>query len=119
MAKQCDGGHFGDIGCRMYGLDGAIDTHYGGKVSILGSNPYKGGETGNLYPEGTSANIATFYDNITKGEFANTTVAPSIRSNLASILGRDAAYKRREFTWAELIKANEKLESDVIKGLKA
>ncbi len=118
MAKQCDGGHFGDIGCRMYGLDGAIDTHYGGKVSILGSNPYKGGETGNLYPEGTSANIATFYDNVTKGEFANTTVAPSIRSNMASILGRTAAYKHHEVTWAEIIKANEKLESDVIKDLK-
>jgi myo-inositol 2-dehydrogenase/D-chiro-inositol 1-dehydrogenase len=119
MAKQCDGGHFGDIGCTMYGLDGAIDTHYGGKVSILGSNPYKGGETGNLYPEGTAANIATFHDHITKGQFANSTVGPSVRSNLTSILGREAAYKRREVTWDELLKANEKLESDVIKGLKA
>ena len=119
MAKQCDGGHFGNNGCLMYGLDGAIDTHYGGKVSILGSNPYRGGETGNLYPEGTSANIATFYDYITKGRFANTTVAPSVRSNLASILARDAAYKGGVLTWDEMIKANEKLESDVIKGLKA
>jgi len=119
MAKQCDGGDFGDIGCRMYGLDGAIDTHYGGDVSVRGSNPYKGGNTGNLYPEGTSANIATFYDNITKARFDNPTVAPSVRSNLASILGRGAAYKRREVSWDEMVKANEKLESDVIKGLKA
>ena len=119
IAKQCDGGHFGNIGCTMYGLDGAIDTRYGGKVSILGSNPYKGGETGNLYPEGTSANIATFYDNITKGQFANTTVGPSVRSNLASILARDAAYKGSVLTYDEMLKANEKLESDVIKGLKA
>ena len=118
MAKQCDGGHFGNNGCLMYGLDGAIDTHYGGKVSILGSNPYKGGETSNLYPEGTSANIATFYDNITKGRFDNTTVAPSVRSNLASILAREAAYKHSVVTWDEMVKANEKLESDVIKGLK-
>ncbi len=118
IAKQCDGGHFGNIGCTMYGLDGAIDTRYGGNVSIQGSNPYKGGETGNLYPEGTAANIATFYDNITKGQFANTTVAPSVRSNLASILARDAAYKGSLLTFDELLKANVKLESDVIKGLK-
>jgi len=119
MAKQCDGDEFGDNGCRMYGLTGTIDTHYGGNVAISGSNPYKGGNTGNLYPEGTSANIATFHDLITKGQFANTTVAPSVRSNLASILARDAAYKGSVFTWDEMIKANKKLESDVIKGLKA
>ena len=119
MAKQCDGGHFGNNGCLMYGLTGAIDTHYGGKVSIQGSNPYKGGSTGNLYPEGTSANIATFYNNITKARFDNPTVAPSVRSNLASILARDAAYKGSVVTWDEMLKASEKLESDVIKGLKA
>jgi predicted dehydrogenase len=119
MAKQCDGGDLGDIGCRMYGLDGAIDTHYGGEVTIRGNNPYKGGETGQLYPEGTSANIAAFYDNIAKSNFANTTVAPSVQSNLTSILGRNAAYNRSEVSWDEMIKANEKLESDIIKSLKA
>ncbi|MEE9370575.1 MAG: Gfo/Idh/MocA family oxidoreductase [Sedimentisphaerales bacterium] len=119
MAKQCDGGDLGDIGCRMYGLDGAIDTHYGGEVTIRGNNPYKGGETGQLYPEGTSANIAAFYDNITRSNFTNTTVAPSVRSNLTSILAREAAYKHSVVTWDEMVKANEKLESDIIKGLKA
>jgi predicted dehydrogenase len=119
MAKQCDGGEFGDIGCRMYGLTGAIDTHYGGDVAISGTNPYKGGNTGNLYPEGTSANIAAFYDNITKSRFDNPTVAPSVRSNLASILARNAAYKGSLLTYDEMLKANEKLESDVVKGLKA
>jgi len=103
----------------VYGLTGTIDTHYGGNVAISGSNPYKGGKTGNLYPEGTSANIATFYDNITKRRFDNPTVAPSVRSNLASILAREAAYKHSVVTWDEMVKANEKLESDVIKGLKA
>jgi len=117
-AKQFGEG-YGDTGCRIYGLKGTIDTHYGGNVSIRGRNPYKGGDTGNLYPEGTAANIAEFYDNITKGRFANTTVAPSVRSNLASVLGRIASYSRREVTWDEMIKANEKLESDVVKQLKA
>jgi len=120
MAKQCDGGEFGDAGCTMYGLDGAIDTHYGRKVAIGGTNPYPGGDTGNLYPEGTAANIAAFHDNITKKQFANTTVAASVRSNLTAILGRTAAYKNGEkVTWDEMLKSNEKLESDIIKDLKA
>jgi hypothetical protein len=42
-----------------------------------------------------------------------------VRSNLASILARDAAYKGGLLTFDEMLKANEKLESDVIKGLKA
>jgi predicted dehydrogenase len=117
-AKQFGQG-YSDSGCRVYGLKGTIDTHYGGEVSIRGSTPYKGGNTGNLYPEGTSANIAEFHDNILKGQCANATVAPSVRSNLASILGRIASYKRQEVTWDEMMQANEKLEWDAIKQLKA
>jgi predicted dehydrogenase len=117
-AKQFGEG-YSDIGCRIYGLKGTIDTHYGGNVSIRGSNPYKGGQTGNLYPEGTAANIAEFYNNISNARFTNPTVAPSVRSNLASILGRIGSYKRREVSWNEMIQENEKLESDVVKQLKA
>jgi hypothetical protein len=117
-AKQFGAG-YGDIGCRIYGLKGTIDTHYGGDVSIRGSNPYKGGHTGNLYPEGTAVNIAEFYDNITKTQFANPTVAPSVRSNLASILGRIGSYRRCEVPWDEMVQENEKLESDVVKQLRA
>jgi len=117
-AKQFGEG-YGDIGCRIYGLKGTVDTHYGGNVSIRGSNPYKGGQTGNLYPEGTAINIAEFYNNVIKAQFTNPTVAPSVRSNLASILGRIGSYKRREVSWDEMIQENEKLESDIVKQLKA
>ncbi len=117
-AKQFGEG-YADIGCRIHGLKGTIDTHYGGDVSIRGSKPYKGGNTGNLYPEGTAANIGLFYDQVTKGQFGNPTVPPSVRSNLASILGRTASYKRQEIGWDEMMKANERLESDVVKRLKS
>jgi hypothetical protein len=40
-----------------------------------------------------------------------------VRSNLTTILGRTAAYRRAEVTWEELLKANEKLEAN-LKGLK-
>jgi len=117
-AKQFGEG-YSDIGCRMHGLKGTIDTHYGGEVWIHGSNPYKGGNTGNLYPEGTSANIAEFHDQITQGQSANATVAPSVRSTLAAILGRNACYKRQEVTWDEMMQANERLHWDAIEKLKA
>jgi myo-inositol 2-dehydrogenase / D-chiro-inositol 1-dehydrogenase len=117
-AKQFGEG-FGNIGCRMYGLRGTIDTAYGGDVSIRGRKPYRGGNTGNLYPEGTAANIAEFYDQVAGRHFINATVAPSVRSNLTSILGRDASYANREVTWKEMMEANQRLESEVVKKLKA
>jgi predicted dehydrogenase len=116
--KQGGTDDFGGIVCTMFGTAGAIDTHYGGQVAIRGNMPYKGGKTSEIYWEGASKNIADFYDNITKGRYANTTVAPSVRSTLTSILGRSAAYESREMTWDRMIKASEKLEAD-LRGLKA
>jgi len=36
-----------------------------------------------------------------------------VRSNLTTILGRAAAYQRREVTWDEMMRTNEKLEYDL------
>jgi myo-inositol 2-dehydrogenase / D-chiro-inositol 1-dehydrogenase len=109
---------YSETSCRMYGMVGTIVTNYGGDVLIRGAVPYRGGNTGNLYPEGAEANIAEFHENITKKRFANGTVAPSVRSTLASILGRMAAYEGRDVTWEEMMQARETLESDVVKHLK-
>ena len=103
-----------DIMCRVYGAKGTADTHYFGKVWMRSTEEiFNGGELGNLFTDGVVRNIATFYDNVTKGDFSNPTVAPSVRSNLTTILGRTAAYRRREVTWDELLKANEKFEFDL------
>ncbi len=115
-SKQCGLG-YDDIMCRIYGSEGTIDTHYGGAVSITGKTPYEGGDTGNLFTEGAVANIADFYDNVTNSRWSNPTVEPSVRSNLTSILGRTAAYQRREVTWDEMINANEKIDGK-LEGLK-
>jgi hypothetical protein len=45
-----------------------------------------------------------------KGNFSNSTVAPSVRSKLTTILGRTAAYRGSEVTWDEMMKAGEKWE---------
>ena len=118
---HCKQGGTDDVGgivCTVWGTEGAIDTHYGGEVSIRGKVPYAGGETSEIYWGGASRNIADFYENITKGRYVNTTVLPSVRSTLTSILGRSAAYKRSEMTWEEMMKANEKLEVTFLKDLK-
>jgi predicted dehydrogenase len=116
-SKQCGEG-WEDIGCRGFGARGTVDTHYFGDVSIRGKVPFKGGNVGNLYSDGVVANIATFYDSIINAKYENTTVAPSVRSNLTTILGRTACYKGQPLTWDEMMKANEKFEFDT-KGMKA
>ena len=107
-SKQLGAG-WDDILCRMYGTEGTIDTHYFGEVSIKGKTPYAGGKVEDLYPNGAIRNIAAFHDNVTQGRFSNDTVAPSVRSNLTTILGRMAAYGQRGVTWEEMMTANERL----------
>jgi predicted dehydrogenase len=106
-----------DIVCRMYGSQGTIDTHYAGDVAIRGEVPYEGGKAQQLYGRGAERNIAAFYDNVTQSRFSNPTTAPSVRSNLTTILGRTAAYKHAEVTWEELMKSKESLDPK-LHGLK-
>jgi len=111
----------GGILNRMYGSDGVLETAYGGKCSIRGKakSHFKGGSSGNIFTTGAVTNIATFYDNIVGNNFANSTVEPSVRSVLTTILGRTAAYTSEKTYWTDIIKKNEKLDADFIKKLKA
>jgi predicted dehydrogenase len=99
-----------DIQCRVYGREGTIDTHYFGVVKVLCDDAYNGGKMINLYTDGAANNIAAFYKAVTLGNYSNATVEPSVRSNLVTILGRSAAYRRAEVTWNEMLKKNEKYE---------
>jgi len=108
---------YDDIMCRVYGLKGTADTHYSGKVTLRSNEDAFNGDTPNLYADGAVRNIATFHKNLQTNDHSNPTVAPSVRSNLVTILGRTAAYRNREVTWDEIMKANEKLEAD-LRGLK-
>jgi predicted dehydrogenase len=107
-----------DIACWVLGQRGTAETHYGGNVIVRGQQTYRGGNTGPIYQQGAVTNIQDFHKNITAGNFANETVAPSVRSNLTCILGRTAAYTGRMVTWDEMIKANEKLDAK-LEGMKA
>ncbi len=117
FASKQFGEGYDDILCRMYGAKGVIDTHYAGSVAIWGKNPYEGGKSPGLYKDGAVRNIATFYENVTGGRFSNPTTAPSVRSNLTTILGRTAAYHRAEVTWEQLMRSEEKMDPQLY-GLK-
>ncbi len=110
FASKQYGAGYDDIGNRMYGPRGTIDAHYFGTVLIHGEKSYKGGRLGNLYTDGVVVNIAGFHTAIAKGDCSNPTVPPSVRSNLTTILGRTAAYKKAEVTWDEMLKTAEKLD---------
>ncbi len=107
-----------DIMCRVFGLQGTVDTHYAGRVAVLAKEVHTDGNSPGLYADGAIANIATFHDSILKGDHTNPTVTPSVRSNLTTILGRTAAYNNSMVTWDEMMRKREHLEPD-LKGLKA
>jgi predicted dehydrogenase len=108
---------YDDIMCRAYGLNGTVETHYSGKVTLRTRDDAYSGDTRNLYAEGAIANIAAFHRQITAGDVANPTVVPSVRSNLTTILGRMACYQKREVTWTEMMQKKEKWQFDT-NGLK-
>lgn len=116
-AKQVGFG-FDDIMVRAHGESGSAETNYGGKCWLRSRDDRFEGGTDNIYLVGVEKNMVTFYDMISKGDCSNGTVAPSVRSNLTTILGRTAAYKQTEVTWAQMIKAAEKWKFDT-KGMKA
>ena len=102
-----------EIVCRAYGAEGYFYSDYFGSVWIRGNEPFPGGGVGNLYTTGAQTNIHEFHQAIVDGETANLTVAPSVRSNLTAVLGREAGYRWGELTLTELVQANERLEIDL------
>ena len=103
---------------RMFGTKGVLETKYGGDVLIKGENFYRGGSTPTIYKQGAVNNIVTFHTSIQKGDHSNPTVAPSVQSNLLTILGRTAAYEGRVVTWKEIMQCDKRLEADLT-GLKS
>ena len=109
---------FEEIMCRVYGTNGTADTHYFGKSFYKTRDDYVAGDVQDLYTSGAEANIATFHTNVAQAKYENITVAPSVRSNLTTILGRMAAYKSKEVSWEKMMAQREVLEAD-LRGLKS
>ncbi|OQW97000.1 MAG: hypothetical protein BWK77_02920 [Verrucomicrobia bacterium A1] len=102
---------------RAFGDQGVLETSYGGTVMIRGKNFYRGGSSPGIYKDGAVANIAEFRRCIAAGDVANPTVEPSVRSNLLTIFGREAAYSGELVYWEKFVKSDKRVEAD-LKGLK-
>lgn len=103
-----------EICCRIYGENGTFDSDYFGHVSIQSPNKALARvDFKDLYTSGTVVNIKEFHDAVTKGDYSNPTVAPSVRSNLTAIMGREAAYNKQTITWTDLLKCTDRLEVDL------
>ena len=102
---------------RMFGTRGVLETAYGGATLIRGENFHRGGSSPGIFREGAVRNIAAFYSDIQEGRHENPTVAASVRSNLVSILGRQAAYTGESVSWEALLQSEERWEAD-LRGLK-
>ena len=103
---------------RMFGAEGVLETQYGGEVLIRGKQFWRGGSSPGIYKDGAVANIRAFAENVKAGRCDNPTVAPSVQSNLVTILGRTAAYTGKVVTWDETVNAKARLQAD-LGGLKA
>jgi len=103
---------------RAFGDRGVLETACGGNVMIRGPNFYRGGAPPGIYRDGAVANIAEFRRCILERDFANPPVEPSVRSNLLTILGRQAAYTGEVVYWDKLVTSTERFEAD-LRGLKA
>lgn len=107
-----------EIRTRVYGSDGFIDVDYFAGVHMRGKEAGVRETVDNLYTTGTQVNIREFHEAVTKGDYSNKTVAPSVRSNLTAVLGREAAYRRTELTLKALIGEDKRLTFD-LSGLKS
>ncbi len=103
---------FHDMCMRVYGTTGTVDSHYGGPVKITGGSPWEGGDTANIYADGAITNVKNFVSSIETGNYINN-AEESVKSNLTSILGRMAAYSGEVVTWDQMMKANEKLQTQL------
>lgn len=107
-----------EIRARAYGADGFIDVDYFGSVTLRGKETALRENVDDLYTSGTKINIDEFHKAVTDADHSNPTVVPSVRSTLTAVLGREAAYRKKELTLEALLKEEKKLEPD-LNGLKS
>jgi predicted dehydrogenase len=108
-------GHPGGFLNRMFGTKGVLSTAYSGEVLIRGGTEtfYRAAKVESLGQIGPVANIKTFHALVQARDAVNSTVAPSVTSNLIAILGRTAARNGRTTTWNEVVQSKERIEADL------
>lgn len=115
-AKRFDGhdltNHHG-IFVKLHGSEGSLSADYSGEVMIRGAKSFSGDhfmkeKIRGIYELGVANNWKTFHDHITQGNFAQETVAPSVRSHYLALLAREACHRGGEkVAWDEVVSSKQ------------
>lgn len=109
---------------KLHGSEGSLSADYSGEVIIRGKESFFGDrfmkeKIRGIYNLGITENWKTFHDNITKGNFAQETVTPSVNSHYLALLGREACLRNGEtVTWDEVVASKKAYAFDTT-GLKS
>jgi myo-inositol 2-dehydrogenase/D-chiro-inositol 1-dehydrogenase len=112
-SKQAGAG-IEDICVKVFCETGTLESHYGGPTNIRGQsgNNYAGGSSPGIYRAGAVRNIQLFLEAVAAGRPISN-ARESADSTITCVLGRTAAYRQTTVTWAELLKANERLDANL------
>lgn len=108
---------------RLHGSEGSLLAGYSGEVMIRGKESFYGDrfmkeKVRGIYNRGITENWKTFHDNISKGNYAQETVAPSVRSHYLALLAREACYRGGEVVkWDDVVNSK-KVSTFDTSGLK-
>jgi predicted dehydrogenase len=109
---------------KLHGSHGSLSADYSGEVVIRGEKSFYGDrfmkeKVRSIYNLGVANNWKTFHDNITRENFAQATVAPSVQSHYLAMLAREACYRGGPaVSWDEVVKSKTAFEFDTT-GLKS
>lgn len=122
------GNVFGDVCARFLGTKGMAEAHYSGGVFINGENKWDSGvvrDDANVTPQQRASGAflssladadpnkgKSFIDSIVSGKYLNQ-CEQGATSTMTAILGRQAAEKKKEVSWKEMMEGNEKIPSGV------
>ena len=103
-------------GCWIHGQSGCGWISYAAKAQLVHPNDAFSADVVDLYAAGARRNIAAFHQAIAQGDASNSTVHHAVESALTTILGREAARRRRRITMEALLKENQRIAAD-LRGL--
>ena len=112
------------IHTKIFGTEGNLFADYSGEVVIRGKKPFNGDRfmderIRGIYHRGITENWKIFHDLVTRGDFSQATVAPSIQSQYLALLARDACENGgAPVTWDKTVNNPTAFEFDTT-GLKA
>ena len=102
------------LGLKAYGETATAVVNYRGKSYLHGGPMHYGARNVvSLYDQGAIRNIATFYDNVVQGKCDNPTVQNAVDDALTTVLGREAAARRKVLTMEELLQENKETVFDL------